>query len=378
MSNKNLDLNLLASDKNDYFRLLVSVWTVFFIICTAIVSIIPLQLTVDGAGATYEVGDGKTYSTIGAAYNQVTSGNGDTIIVYEGEYTETLHIQKSHLTIDAYDSDDVIWDGSNSNYVIKISASDVRISDFTIRDASGNAIELRSQDCTIQNNQITDAQALIYINSGEGNSILSNTLTRTTDDEDWGVYVTSNSLGNVIDDNIIDNMDADGIYLTGGSNYNTITSNTIRYCGDGIHYSQCGISTGSYAIKSNYIHENNNYGIHIDEGNGYDITENRFQENVDYAIYLDSTTGANTWKNNFIGNKPGGADAQASDDGDHGDNWWDDNDSTGNHWDDLSENGGNSENPKRYYVDGNGSYNHDDNPEYPDPFTFSSGGSGQS
>ena len=70
--------------------------------------------------ALLEVGPGKTYSTVQAAINdsqwsQVSYGNGtgDTIVVYEGTYTETVTItDKRYLNIMANPGDKVVLQGT--------------------------------------------------------------------------------------------------------------------------------------------------------------------------------------------------------------------------------------------------------------------------
>ena len=78
-----------------------------------------------------ESGANDKFDSIQAAINAAEAG--DTIVVHEGTYKESLSITKEGLTIQGMDQDNVIIDASDkSGYAISVKASNVSLESFTL------------------------------------------------------------------------------------------------------------------------------------------------------------------------------------------------------------------------------------------------------
>ncbi len=97
---------------------------------------------VSALGATREVGDGKDYATIGAAL--AAAGHYDTILVFEGTYTENLIINVPNITLKSAEGRDVtIIDAGGGNFAIRVNANlgDVTVEGFTVQNWMWAGIE---------------------------------------------------------------------------------------------------------------------------------------------------------------------------------------------------------------------------------------------
>jgi len=86
--------------------------------------------------ATFQVGDGKQYSSIQSAINSANSG--DTIRVYNGTYRESTRITKRDITLISHNQWGAILDGNNKSLkrTITVDASNTKIIGFRIQNYS--------------------------------------------------------------------------------------------------------------------------------------------------------------------------------------------------------------------------------------------------
>jgi parallel beta-helix repeat protein len=209
----------------------------------------------------------------------------DTIYVLNGTYSENIVIDKQIVLIGESKNNTII-DGRGAGNTIKVNANYVKISGFTIQNSG-----------------------LIYPNSGinlsSNNNIIEGNLIT---DNFYGITLYF-AYDNIIRDNIIQNDDHCGIYLSSSSN-NTMINNTIRdniYNGIGAYYQSdnnlisdniflnngfCGVNIR--VAKENNIIDNdfldNNIGIHIPPNNNED--NNDFSNNnIDIERELISSNG---------------------------------------------------------------------------------------
>ena len=214
----------------------------------------------------YNVGSGKTYSTISAAITQIGVDNGHTnlsstytIIVYNGTYNEYINTQTlaaisgtatNHLIIQAAPSNSPVLDGGATLTVGLFASlcSYVDFSGFEVKNYKGTGVQLSAggfgsvYSCTIHNcyNGITMGGSNIY-----SNTIYSNSTSGITGNGTSGNNVYNNT-----------------IYLNG--NGITISEN-----GDNIYnnivYSNTGIGIKGQAfpanIFNNLVYSNGSHGI---------------------------------------------------------------------------------------------------------------------
>jgi len=187
------------------------------------------------------------FPTIQAAIDAANSG--DTIIVREGTYVEEVKVNKTLAIRSEKGAELTIVQGGGAGDVFAVTADNVEINGFVIKDGI-SGIKLFSSNNTISNNKINS--------------------------NNFGVYAGENSQNNKIENNIISSNREKGIYLDYSSN-NIITNNVISLNGMGesdqgifmtssfsndiskneISENANGIFLGGEATKNNIISENN-------------------------------------------------------------------------------------------------------------------------
>lgn len=227
----------------------------------------------------------------------------DTIVVNNGIYFEHIEIKKS-ITLLGEDKYTTIIDGNKSGDVIFVSADDVTISGFTIKNGGyqsggqiGAGIDIRSNYNTISECNISS-------------------------NKNYGLYLGDNIKNNIITFNTFSN-NKDGIY-TQYAKTNNISSNTFTGNTDyGIY-----LSTSSHdnLISDNIITEST-YGLRVKGSERNTVTKNQFTNN-NYGLYFCCGAPNNFAYNNiFMNNTNWHANEKLS-------NSWD-NGITGNYWDDY-------------------------------------------
>lgn len=281
------------------------------------------------------------FTSIQEAIDNSSVLNGDTIIVYDGIYTENLNIWKS-LTIKPFQDNEeapVIIDGNGNSYAVYINASNVYLGatyeGFIIINASygieiyppdetssitgvsiiNNNISACTQSgmwidppvpsesvygITISDNEISGCPVgIVLANYGDGdfynNAITDNTIYNCSN---MGIDVYNDGLGDIRDNNISCNTIYDvstGIYLdnayNGSISGNTINGNTIYNCSyTGINlenYENFG-DMNSNTMGGNTIYNCSYYGIYLYSDDSYgDMNDNTIQSNNLSFCYAD-------------------------------------------------------------------------------------------
>jgi len=108
---------------------------------------------------------------------------GDTIYVYNGTYYENVVVNKSVSLIGEYQSNTII-DASGVGSVVQVTANNVTIMGFTIRNSGGKVnggITLSNVvDCHVNENNITNNFFGIYLSYSSSNTMLSNNITNNS------------------------------------------------------------------------------------------------------------------------------------------------------------------------------------------------------
>jgi|GEM_PF-4624174 len=259
--------------------------------------------------------------------------DGGTVYVYNGIYYENVVVNKT-INIFGEVMDNVVVDGDENDTMV-INASDVHLSNFTLRDSWCHGIKIEgthniidkchicdiegscwglpcgiwllSPDNTIFDCIISDNNCSGIIISSYNNSISSCNIFNNTD----GIYLGSSSNNTIIGNAIKENSE-DGIFL-GTSNSNNIRGNIIYsniQLGIDLYYSNSNIVSGNEIINNNYglglgysgnntiicnIVANNNYGAGISYSNDNIFYHNNF--NNSYNAY---DFGSNTWDDDYL------------------------------------------------------------------------------
>ena len=257
------------------------------------------------------------FHTIQEAINAANLG--DTIFVSSGTYYENVVVNKTVLLV-GENRDTTIIDGNFIGNVINVTANNVHISGFTIRNSAFrfSGIYMEGSNCNnISYNIIANNAMGIGVYESSNNTISENNVTAN----EWGGIGLAYSTNNIVYGNNVANNEA-GIGLYESSN-NIIFGNNVTANTDGIslYYSS------NNSVSKNNI-ENNKYGIFLvatpyKQNLEDDIINNR------HGIFFHRSSNNSIYHNNFINN---GIQVNT--------NWvgvWDDGyPSGGNYWSDYN------------------------------------------
>jgi parallel beta-helix repeat protein len=185
------------------------------------------------------------------------SSNGDTIFVEKGIYHENLTINRSIILI-GEDINSTIIKGPMKEYVdiITITASNVKITGFSITQGD-RAINIeKSRNIIIDNNLIFDNYRSIGIYHSYYVMVINNNI---SNNKGYGIHIGQSDY-NIISNNTIIQNKYNGIVIGGGS-FNSIKNNIVHNNQDGIIISE----SSSNSIENNNITQNLRYGIYFDD-----------------------------------------------------------------------------------------------------------------
>ena len=201
---------------------------------------------------------------------------GDTIFVKNGTYREHVTINKNVLLV-GESAEATIIDGSYVGNVVEVTASNVAIIGFTIRNSGeqwtdGGIALNHVNNCNISRNKITANKGhgiRLYTSSNNkiiGNSIIAN---------NWGgIWVSTYANHNRISGNNIIANTGNGVWLDASTN-NSVIGNNIVDNNDGI--ALCG--PWNNTITGNNVTANHGDGIRLISSPDNRIFHNNFIEN---------------------------------------------------------------------------------------------------
>ncbi len=269
------------------------------------------------------------FTSIQAAVD--VAGVGDTILVADGTYTETVTISTSGLILNGNFfltagngggrmTNESIVDGASGGFIID--AQNVTVSGFTVTgqmDFMGTAgVTIQDSGATVENNIISNnIMGVAVVNPGmttTGTTIQNNLIVDNNGfkaapfDGAFGILLQTSTSGSTIQSNVINGHDADGILLTGNNGVThtneTITMNSVTTM-DGVGITI--INTSNSVVTSNTIVGSLFEGIRFLGGNdGITVSGNTVSGAEDDGILiLESATFENNGPNsnfNLSGN----------------------------------------------------------------------------
>jgi len=255
------------------------------------------------------------FLTIQAAINAAQPG--DTVFVLNGTYVENVIVNKTVSLVGENKSGTII-DGGGNGHIVNVTASNVVISGFTLRNSgefSGGVYLDASRNTTVSGNILRNSYFGVWFDKSTGNSVVSNTLFNNTD----AIYMTF-STGNFVEGNFLSN-NTEGIRLEWFSNLNVFRRNFIINNADGVFI---GKSVNNILV-SNYI-SNNIDGLFLSNAGFCTVNENVFANNT-YGVSSFISNSSVFYRNNFLNNTSQVFSFNSTD------NVWD-NGAEGNYWSD--------------------------------------------
>jgi len=270
-------------------------------------------------GPVRNLNTGLTYTTIQAAVSAGNTVNGHIISIDNGTYQENIIVPKE-VTIRSASADPrttVIEGLSPTGNVVSLAASNVTISGFTIRNATGSgssgvAVGAGFKNCTISGNTIQNTSNGISLSSNSYTTIENNTIENTGDN---GIFVFNPNRDQILNNTIRNPLNT-GIYLYGdhGTFSSDIQGNTLIGPSTGtsiLFTTNAGGIFDDNNVTSNTI-SNSTYGIRTDTASSWPWTRiqnsrfgNNTLTNTSYGFYLYGdgyllTVSGNTFTGNTI------------------------------------------------------------------------------
>jgi len=248
---------------------------------------------------------------IQAAVNAATSG--DTIIVRDGTYSETVNVNTDYLTIQSENGSAscIVSISFLGDAVFNVTADYVNITRLTVRDATGvgpaGSYGIRlyyAHHCTISSNRVINNYDGIFLSHSSNNTITNNTASRNT----HGIRVDDSNNNNITSNTVLNSTShlpdicgGPGIFVRDSDN-NTITSNTVLNCDGGIHlgHSSNNILTSNNASNSCDSYGTGHYGIELWYSDNNTLTNNTASNNTNgiELLYSDNNTLTNNTASN--------------------------------------------------------------------------------
>jgi len=250
------------------------------------------------------------YHSIQEAINAAAPGQN--IYVKTGIYEEYLIINKS-VSINGENASTTIIEGNGTHALVKITASNVNFSGFTIRTAGTGIILNNVRDCRIENSIIENISSIggtsgieiyaggmgIYTNNSENVSISQNIIRKIYYNN---IYFKSTKNSKVIGNSLIANGRwCQPVFLVSSKN-NVIGWNDVlglpkmNEGGVGLLYSDHNV------ICYNNISQNDWCGISIRESNYNIVKANNIIKHSWWGIMITNSHNVTVYLNNFIDN----------------------------------------------------------------------------
>lgn len=282
----------------------------------------PHSVQIQRRPPAYNVETNSYYPTIQSAINNDTTLGGHTIMAFAGTCNETVLINKAISLIGDHYTNTTI-DGKGSGTVVKITANNVNLSGFTIRN-SGNLL------------------SGILIQGSSGSRIDHNTVTNSY----YGILVNRSSSTFLNDNNMSGNRYNFGLYGETDAHFDNTIDSSNKADGKPVLYVKDAFDTvydASADVASLYLVNCNNitvkditlsknmHGLYLRNTTATNI-QNVTSQNNTIGICLDNSDNSIIFHNSFIWNNIH-ATAKES----YGNAWNDTYPSGGNYWNGYDE-----------------------------------------
>lgn len=243
--------------------------------------------------SVHNISTGLDYASIQEAISAPETLDGNTITVDAGTYYEHVVVNKT-LSLIGENMFNTVIDGNGTGTVFYLTAENVSITGFVIRNAGGRGIYmLYSSGSNISYNIFSDNSYAIWLSGSTNNLIIGNNLLQA---QHVGIIISDSSEITLSSNNVTNNEF--GIALIGSGNSiltgNNVSSSSI----DGIYF----FSSGGNIVQSNTIFSCNGSGIWLSGSTDNLITGNNISLNNPDGIHMENSNSSIILHNNFVNN----------------------------------------------------------------------------
>lgn len=276
---------------------------VSFLVTFTLILFLVLSTTTDAAARVITVnnstGPVADYTSIKEAVN--SANEGDTILVYPGNYAENVYVNVANISIRSYSGnpeDTIVIAQNSSDHVFNVTSDSVDINGLTISgakwpdiyyyDIAGIALYNVSR-AYIHSNILLNNSCGLYLNNSSRNFLIRNNITKSSS----GIYLVNSSNSNMLtDNNIIENTFS---IRHQSSDNNTLISNKVKLSHNGIYFVSCN----NNRLAENEVTENNFRGIILSSSSNNNLTNNNVYFN-NLGVYLLNFSKSNTLISNSM------------------------------------------------------------------------------
>ncbi len=295
----------------------------------------------------YNLNTTEYYSTIQEAIDAPETLDGHEISVASGTYYEHITVNKS-VSIIGEDRNTTIIDGEGRGKLVFVTASDVEVGNFTLRNGTYGLWLDNSQNSRIHDNTLQDGSSGIRLYYSRNSEVVGNNVTGFTR---FGIEIKWSENCTLRDNNMVGNSYNFGVDGSSLAHFihdidasNTVNSMPVHYLVDkhsitidrfsfqevgylglvnstNIKVENLTVQNNKQGILyaftenstiSNVEAKNNWNGIHVTHSSDVLVSGNSANNNFDYAIALRSSANCTVAGNNVNNNSWGGISLGAS------------------------------------------------------------------
>ncbi|MDD3041855.1 MAG: NosD domain-containing protein, partial [Methanosarcinaceae archaeon] len=236
-------------------------------------------------------GDGNCSSIQGAINN---SSVGDTILVYDGTYTENLQVSVSGLTLKAVEGSNVILQPHPldlTSPVITVLADNITIYGFNIEGPDfGTGIKSQGKNgLVLKNNTINTSFIGITLEAGSNCTLENNTVSGA----DFGISVKNFCKNNSLKQNSIKGC-TEGLLLRNSCTENILSGNNFSGNFRALYLENLCCEN---SLASNFF-VNNSISLSLEAECNGNLLENNTIRKAQYGVYLSYSCNNNTLREN--------------------------------------------------------------------------------
>jgi parallel beta-helix repeat protein len=260
-----------------------------------------------------------SYATIQQAINAATDG--DSINVSPGTYNENVLVNKAISLVGA-GADTTIIDGQNIDITVRVSASNVSISGFSITNGYNESLHIAPTafSCNIHDNTVSFGREYGISLFGGNHQVYGNLVHDIGDNNGFGaIEIVQSSYNSVYNNTVYSNIGpVRGIGINNGS-FNQVYNNTVYSSNSGVQvdwyannnsiFNNNFYNCSNSLSFSNFAHDNQVFSnqislavnaISLDSGAYGNLLQNNAITNNSVGFFITNSTNNNIYSNTIV------------------------------------------------------------------------------